>query len=78
MQYVSKKIEKTREEYPEGTRVMLVFMDDSQAPLSGTFGTVCGVDDIGQIHVHWDSGSSLALNPEEDIFRKIERSESEA
>ena len=34
----------------------------------GLEGTVYNVDDIGQIHVRWDNGSSLALNYEEDSF----------
>ena len=36
-----------REEYPAGTRVELLHMDDAQAPPAGTKGTVRGVDDIG-------------------------------
>ena len=47
--------------YPKGTRVRLIFMDDIQAPPSGTEGTVEYVDDIGTIHVHWDNGSGLGL-----------------
>ena len=31
--------------YPKGTRVVLVHMDDIQAPKPGTKGTVVGVDD---------------------------------
>lgn len=45
-------------------------MDDSQAPPPGTKGTVAYVDDIGQIGVKWDSGSSLSLIPGEDSFSK--------
>ena len=40
-----------RREYPAGTRVELVRMDDAQAPPVGTKGTVRGVDDIGSIMV---------------------------
>jgi hypothetical protein len=32
---------------------------------------ILDVDDIGQIHVKWHNGSSLALVPEEDSFRKL-------
>lgn len=58
---VSKKeiVERIRKEYPKGTRVMLVNMDDTQAPPLGTKGTVIGVDDTGSIMVAWDNGSSL-------------------
>lgn len=39
-------IEMLRTEYPDGTRVRLVKMDDVQAPPIGTEGTVVGVDGI--------------------------------
>lgn len=48
-----------REEYPAGTRVELLHMDDAQAPPVGTKGTVRGVDDIGSLLVSWDNGSCL-------------------
>lgn len=40
-------VERIRRDYPAGTRVKLVRMDDAQAPLAGTLGTVLGVDDTG-------------------------------
>ena len=52
-------VEKLKKEYPKGTRVQLVAMDDLQAPPIGTKGTVIGVDDTGSIMVAWDNGSSL-------------------
>ena len=68
------KEEKARieERYPQGCRVELVSMDDSQAPPSGTKGTVDYVDDIGTIHVRWDNGSSLGIILGEDICRRID------
>ena len=36
------------------------------------------VEDIAQIHVNWDNGSSLALNKDEDTFRKLSAEEVEA
>lgn len=48
-----------RKQYPVGTRVKLIQMDDVQAPPVGTKGTVWGVDDTGSIMVHWDNGSGL-------------------
>ena len=60
-----------RRMYPVGCKVELHFMDDPQAPPSGTKGEVMFVDDIGQIHVKWETGSSLALIPSVDSFSKV-------
>ena len=50
MRFPSKEIvEGIRREYPAGTRVELVRMDDPQAPPIGTLGTVLGVDDAGSL-----------------------------
>lgn len=64
-------LERLRKQYPVGTRVELVKMDDVQAPPVGTLGTVMGVDDIGSIMVSWDNGSSLSVVYGEDICRVI-------
>lgn len=72
MKFPSKEIvERVRAEYPAGTRVELVRMDDSQAPPIGTKGTVQGVDDTGSIMVKWDNGSSLHVVYGEDECKKI-------
>ena len=61
-----------KEMYPPGTRVELDHMEDAFAPVpSGTRGTVSVVDSIGQIHMKWDNGRSLALVPGVDSFRKL-------
>ncbi len=58
--------------YTPGTRVVLIKMDDPYTKLKpGDKGTVVSVDDIGTIHVKWDSGSSLGVAFGEDICRKI-------
>ena len=64
-------VERVRKEYPKGTRVELVKMDDSQAPPIGTKGTVKGVDDTASIMVSWDNGSSLNVIYGEDLCIKI-------
>ena len=64
-------LERLRKEYPEGTRVELVEMDDLQAPPVGTKGTVYLVDDIGSLQVHWDNGSTLAVLYGTDCVRKL-------
>lgn len=72
MRFPSKEIvELVRKEYPKGTRVELVQMDDIQAPPIGTKGTVFGVDDTASIMVHWDNGSGLHVVCGEDKCRKI-------
>lgn len=67
-QYV---IDRLRRQYPAGTRVELLEMDDFQAPPMHTLGTVVGVDDIGSIMVHWDNGSSLSVVYGVDRCRKV-------
>ena len=65
-------VERLRKEYPAGTRVELLKMDDPQAPPIGTLGTVRGVDDIGSIMVSWDSGGSLSVAWGEDEVRRAD------
>lgn len=65
-----------KEQYPPGTRLQLINMEDPYAPVeSGTRGTVKLVDDIGQIHMHWDNGRTLALVPGQDGFRTLTETE---
>lgn len=72
MRFPSKEtVERIRNEYPVGSRVELVRMDDPQAPPIDTKGTVRGVDDIGSIMVAWDNGSGLSVAYGEDICRKL-------
>lgn len=65
-------IEVLKREYPPGTRVELIRMNDAYSRLSpGDRGTVTAVDDIGTIHVDWDCGSSLGVAYGEDSCRKV-------
>ena len=66
-------VERIRKQYPSGSRVELIRMEDEQAPPIGTNGTVIGVDDIGSIMVQWDNGSSLNVVYGEDCCRKIDK-----
>lgn len=61
-----------RVEYPAGTRVKLLKMDDIQAPPIGTLGTVSGIDDTGSIMVRWDNDSGLFVVYGEDIVEKVQ------
>ena len=64
-----KMVEFIKEQYPPGTRIRLNSMDDPYAPIApGTEGEVDFVDDIGQLHMKWDNGRTLALVPGEDSF----------
>ena len=64
-------VEEVKKEFPKGTRVVLVRMDDMQAPPPGTEGTVLHVDDTATVHVSWDNGSSLGAVYGEDVVRKV-------
>ena len=61
-----------KNKYPAGTRIKLIEMNDPWNPVEpGTEGTVQLVDDIGQIHMKWDNGRTLALVPGRDEFKII-------
>ena len=54
-----------------GRRIRLVYMRGDEKIQSGDEGTVKYEDDMGQIHVQWDNGSTLAIIPEVDEFEWI-------
>ena len=64
-------VERVRAQYPPGTRVELVRMDDAQAPPVGTVGVVQGVDDTASLLVAWSNASSLNVVYGVDIVRRI-------
>ena len=67
-------VKRLREQYPKGTRVELVSMNDPHTKLRpGDKGSVSGVDDIGTIFVNWDNGSGLGIAYSADSVRRIER-----
>lgn len=68
------KIEYYKKTYPAGTRIRLIHMNDPYSPIeSGMTGTVTHVDDMGTLHMKWDSGRSLGICPDEDSFEVIEK-----
>jgi len=72
MRFPSKEtVEQVRRQYPTGTRVELLHMDDVQAPPIGIRGTVEGVDDTASLLVAWDNGSHLNVIYGEDEVRRI-------
>ena len=65
-------VERIREQYPVGSRVELVRMNDPYTKLRpGDRGCVTMVDSIGTIFVNWDCGSSLGIVYGEDSCRVI-------
>ena len=68
-------IERLREQYPPGTRVELVRMDDPYNRIlkPGDLGTVEFVDSAGTLVMRWDCGSSLGVVYGEDEVRIVKR-----
>lgn len=56
--------------YPIGSKIKLINMVDEPQMKNGLTGIVSHIDDMGQIHVKWENGSSLALIPGTDDFIK--------
>ena len=67
------QLESARTKYPPGTRVELPNgMDDEYSPIpAGTQGTVIGVDDMLNLMVKWDNGSSLNAIIGHDCVKKV-------
>ena len=65
-------VERIKREYPAGTRVELLEMNDPYRNMpEGLLGTVSCVDDTGTIHVKWDNGSTLGIVYGEDRCHKV-------
>ena len=65
-------VEQLRKQYPHGTRVELVRMNDPYSRLRpGDKGTVDFVDDTGTLFCIWDCGSTLGVVYGEDIVKKL-------
>ncbi len=64
-------LRKLKKEYPAGSNIVLLEMDDIQAPPIGTVGTVKGIDSMGDILVSWHDHGSLNVVYGADIVKKI-------
>ena len=65
-------VDRLRKEYPAGTRVELIHMDDPYTKLKpGDQGVVSHVDDVGTIFVNWNSKSGLGVVYGVDSIKKI-------
>lgn len=63
-----------RSRYPSGTRVRMVYCADAFSPIPvGEKGTVRMVDDMGTVHVDWDSGRKLGVILDQDSIEVISR-----
>lgn len=51
-----------------GRRIRMNHMEDMMPVPDGTEGIITGVDDIGQIQVKWDNGSTLSVIEEIDNY----------
>ena len=58
-------------QFPAGTRVRLVRMEDEQTPPVDTLCTVLCVDSTGSLLMSWDNGSGLNVVFDEDLVEKI-------
>lgn len=55
-----------------GKTIVLIKMEDPQAPPPNTRGVIQSIDGIGQIHVKWDNGSTLAIQPQNDQYQILD------
>jgi len=67
-----RRVEVLRNQYPAGCVVELISMDDEFAPPKGTRGKVIHVDDIGSIHIAWETGSTLGVVPGVDTVKRLD------
>ena len=51
-----------------GKRIRINHMEDILPVPDGTEGTITGIDDLNQIQVQWDNGSTLSIIEEIDNF----------
>lgn len=72
MKFPSREIvERIRREYPAGTRVELVRMDDVQAPPAGTKAPSKAWMIPAPSSCSWDNGSGLNVVYGEDVVKKV-------
>ena len=64
--------QRMKDNYPPGTRIMLLQMGDDPRPIEpNTKGTIAVVDDMGTLHCNFDNGRQLGIVSGEDSFRKL-------
>lgn len=70
--FSEEEIKFIKDKYKPGQKIQLIKMYDFQAPQSNTIGIIDHIDSAGQIHINWESGSTLSLNVMIDEFNVIE------
>ena len=66
------ELARLRKEYPAGTEVELIEMNDPYRDMPpGLRGAIEYIDDAGNAHIRWENGSSLAAVYGVDRFRRI-------
>ena len=71
--HTAEEIKAIKEKYQVGTQIRLIKMYDLQPIDAGTIGTVTAVNDIGQIHMNLENGSTLELNVDIDEFEILNK-----
>lgn len=74
---LSRVADRIKEQYPEGTRILLIQMgDDDPRPIPpNTRGTVDFVDDLATVFCKFDNGRRLGLAYGADRYRKLTEQE---
>lgn len=69
------RISKIKEEYPSGTKVRCINMENETNPIPrGMIGKVTEVDDIGSVHILWENGLEVAmLDIQGDVLEKVKK-----
>ncbi|MCI8470646.1 MAG: DUF4314 domain-containing protein [Clostridia bacterium] len=70
IKHTQEEVQNIKKTYTKGTKVQLIKMYDlTNSVLSGTMGIIDFVDDVGTIHVNWETGSTLGLVVGIDEFK---------
>jgi len=72
-EHTQEEIRDIKAKFTKDLKVKLIKMYDLySAPPTGTIGVVDYVDDMGQVHINWENGSTLPLAIEIDDFEVME------
>jgi hypothetical protein len=66
-QFLRARADSLRKRYPQGTKVILDYMNEAGMP-KGLEGIVDFVDDMATVHITWENGRTLGCAYGEDKF----------